>query len=116
MELTDKNDFGEGCHIFNICVHLQNISTINVFNTQKKYAFFNLKGRCKRGKISAFSHKRKLMSLISLYNFIANIYFLILFVNYFIFLSRERKWKSKGRRQEEGPKGRAEKYNKFKNL
>ena len=39
MELTDKNNFGEGCHIFNICVHLQNISTIIVFNTQKKYAF-----------------------------------------------------------------------------
>ena len=56
------------------------------------------------------------MSLISMYNFIANISFLLLFVNYFIFSSRERKWKRKGRRQEEGPKGRAEKYNKFKNL
>ena len=37
-------------------------------------------------------------------------------IQYFIFSSRERKWKRKGRRQEEGPKGRAEKYNKFKNL
>ena len=68
------------------------------------------------GENCPFSHKRKLMSLISLYNFIANISFLLLFVNYFIFSSRERKWKRKGRRQEEGPKGRAEKYNKFKNL
>ena len=58
-----------------------------------------------KGENCPFSHKRKLMSLISLYNFIANIYFLILFVKYFIFSSRERKRKRKGRRQEEGPKG-----------
>ena len=110
MELTDKNDFGEGCHIFNICVHLQNISTINVFNTQEKICFFfTSKGDAKGGEIGPFLHKCKFMSLISLYNFIANIYFLILFVNYSIFSSRERKWKRKGRRQEEGPKGRAEK-------
>ena len=115
MELTEKNDFGDGCHIFNICVNLQNISTIIVFNTQKNLLFY-LKGRCKMGENCPFSHKRKLMSLISLYNFIANISFQLLFVNYFIFSSRERKWKRKGRRQEKGPKGKAEKYNKFKNL
>ena len=44
-----------------------------------------------------FSHKLKLTSLISLYNFIANISFLLLFVNYFIFSSREMKWKRKGK-------------------
>ena len=88
------------------------MSTIIVFNTQKIYAFFTSKGDAKRGGRNCafpFSHKRKLISLISLYNFIANIYFLILFVNYFIFSSREGKWKTKRRREEERPKGRAEK-------
>ena len=84
--------------LYNRCVHLQNISIIIVFNTQNKYAFY-LKRRCKN---CPFSHKLKLMSLISLYSFIANISFLLLFVNYFIFSSRERKWKRMGRRQEEG--------------
>ena len=78
---------------YNICVHLQNISTIIVFNTQKKYAFFTSKGD--GGENFPFSHKRKLMSLISLYNFIANISFLILLVT-ISFFHLERKWKRKG--------------------
>ena len=67
MEFADKNDFGEGCHILNICVHLQNISTINVFNAKKNMGFFTSKGDAKGRKIGPFSHKRKVMSLISLY-------------------------------------------------
>ena len=84
---------------FIICVHLQNISTIIVFNTQNYYAFLPQR-EMQKGENFPFSLKLKLMSLISLYNFSANISFILLFVNYFIFSFRERKWKRKGRRQE----------------
>ena len=77
-------------YLYNICVHLQNISTIIVFNTEQ-ICFFTSNGDAKRWENCPFSHKLKFMTLLSLYSFIANISFLLLFVNYFIFSSRERK-------------------------
>ena len=100
-----------------VAIYLIYVSTFKIFllslsSIHRKNMLFLPQREIQRGGGNCpFSHKHKLMSLISLYNFIANISFLMLLVNYFIFSSRERKWKRNGRKLEEGPKGRVEKYN-----
>ena len=76
----------------------------------------SVKAMCRVAAKKLLNNVSSCHKYLCMYNFIANIFFLLLFVNYFFFSSRERKWSRMGRRQEERPKGRAEKYNKFKNL
>ena len=79
-------------HFFFFIIYVSTLKTflLSLSSIHRTNMLFYLKWGCKRGENCPFSHKLKLMSLIPLYNFIANISFRLLFVNYFIFSSRER--------------------------
>ena len=59
MELTDKNDFGEGCHICNMCPPSKHFYILTL-SSKKKYAFLPPR-EMQKGGHCPFSHKLKFM-------------------------------------------------------